>query len=393
MTKGTIIYIGGFELPDKNAAAHRVLNNGKILRSLGYRVVFISVDNNLKYDKSVLKTKKEIQGFDVWFVPYPKLYKQWVDYLFNIDSFIKVALNYTDIKAVICYNYQSVAFIKVMKYCRKRNIKIFADCTEWPSRSVGHLLFRIIKCVDTFLRMRIIHKKLDGIIVISKYLENYYKKSVEVLRVPPLVDLEEDKWSQSVDEFDDDIIRFVYAGSPGKLKDKLNLVIEALSSLRNNSNYLFYIIGITQEQYLMDHEEHNKLLEDLGEKIIFLGQQPHIDSLKYIKMADFSLFIRDDTRSTRAGFPTKFVESVSCGTPVITSKSSDLEEYIVNGENGFFLRIDSTEKLKKDIEKILLLSISDIKKVKDQVIDVDTFNFHLYFNQFAHFFNQVGLNS
>ena len=31
MEKGTILYIGGFELPDKNAAAHRVLSNGKIL--------------------------------------------------------------------------------------------------------------------------------------------------------------------------------------------------------------------------------------------------------------------------------------------------------------------------------------------------------------------------
>ena len=25
--KGTVLYVGGFELPDKNAAAHRVVNN------------------------------------------------------------------------------------------------------------------------------------------------------------------------------------------------------------------------------------------------------------------------------------------------------------------------------------------------------------------------------
>ena len=30
MEKGTVIYVGNFELPDKNAAAHRVMNNGKI---------------------------------------------------------------------------------------------------------------------------------------------------------------------------------------------------------------------------------------------------------------------------------------------------------------------------------------------------------------------------
>lgn len=40
MHKGTILYVGGFELPDKNAAAHRVLSNAKIFRELGYNVFF-----------------------------------------------------------------------------------------------------------------------------------------------------------------------------------------------------------------------------------------------------------------------------------------------------------------------------------------------------------------
>ena len=40
-----IIYIGGFELPDKNAAAHRVLGNAKILRELGYKVILIEFNS------------------------------------------------------------------------------------------------------------------------------------------------------------------------------------------------------------------------------------------------------------------------------------------------------------------------------------------------------------
>jgi len=67
----TIVYIGGFELPDKNAAAHRVINNSKAFRELGYKVVFIdaSKDNNTSID--ILKTKKEYFGFDTYSVPYP----------------------------------------------------------------------------------------------------------------------------------------------------------------------------------------------------------------------------------------------------------------------------------------------------------------------------------
>ena len=30
--KGSIVYVGAFMMPDKNAAAHRVLNNAKIFK-------------------------------------------------------------------------------------------------------------------------------------------------------------------------------------------------------------------------------------------------------------------------------------------------------------------------------------------------------------------------
>ena len=36
MSKGTIIYYGGFTLPDKSAAANRVVSNGKIFLTVGF---------------------------------------------------------------------------------------------------------------------------------------------------------------------------------------------------------------------------------------------------------------------------------------------------------------------------------------------------------------------
>ena len=49
--KGTIIYYGGFSLPDKNAAANRVVSNGKIFKALGYNVVFLGADYSGEWDK------------------------------------------------------------------------------------------------------------------------------------------------------------------------------------------------------------------------------------------------------------------------------------------------------------------------------------------------------
>lgn len=56
-----ILYIGGFELPDKNAAAHRVLAIAKGLRDSGNEVVFMGVSKDNR-ETDVLKTKSEVQG-------------------------------------------------------------------------------------------------------------------------------------------------------------------------------------------------------------------------------------------------------------------------------------------------------------------------------------------
>lgn len=389
MHNGTIIYIGGFELPDKDAASHRVLSNAKILREIGYKVVFISVDQELNHDISIKATKSLIMGFDTWFIPYPSTNKQWIKYLSSIAPFIQVVSSYKDIKAVICYNYQALAFLKIRNYCRKRNIKVIADCTEWYSTKGTNIIRKILKGLDTFLRMRIIQKRIDGLIVISRYLENYYYKCKNIIRLPPLVDLSEGKWNQIVFAHGDRRTCMVYAGSPGRYKDKLNLVIETLSELAELRNYIFYIVGINKEQYLTDYKEHKDILEELDDNIIFLGRISHLESLRYVKFADFSLFIRENTRLTKAGFPTKFVESVSCGTPVVTTNSSDLAEYIIDKKNGYFLRLFSKKSLTEDIKKILLLDRSEIEMIKYQRIDVNTFDYKKYIDQTKHFIDSI----
>ena len=57
-----IIYIGGFELPDRNAAAQRVLGIAKGLKYIGYEVRFI---NALK-GYQVNPQNKEYYGFSTY---------------------------------------------------------------------------------------------------------------------------------------------------------------------------------------------------------------------------------------------------------------------------------------------------------------------------------------
>lgn len=381
MSKGTILYVGGFELPDKNAAAHRVLSNGKIFRELGYKVVFIDVDKTLSYNSDILTTIKDVQGFECWSIPYPNSKIEWFKYLTNIDFINVMTKKYSDINVVVAYNYPALALRNLNKYCSNKNIRIIGDCTEWYSTKGASIIFKIIKGLDSFYRMRIVQKKLDGIIVISKYLEEYYKDFINVVRIPPLVDIDEEKWKLNnkylqVNEKRVDVLKLVYSGNPGRNKDRINYLIETLYSYNGPGNYLLRIIGISKEQYLQDYPDHFKIIDSLGEKLNFLGKVAHNQSLEYLKESDFSIFIRDDNKLTKAGFPTKFVESISCGVPVITTLTSDLKDYLIEGENGFIIR--NPKLFINELKNILEIDKDVVEHMKNYCVKNNQFQYRCF---------------
>lgn len=374
--KKTIIYIGGFELPDKNAAAHRVLSNAKALREIGYRIVLLDIDRETT--KRVLETKNICEDFERYSIPHDS------KRLFSIKSFQEVFRLYGDtVAAVVAYNYPSIALEKIRRFCRERNVKVLADCTEWYSYAGEKPVKRLAGEMDSWLRMKVIQPRLDGMIAISRYLTAYYQEKLPTVCVPPLVDMEESKWCK-IDEESHDEVRIAYAGSPGKYKDKLNLIIEALSQV-DGVPFRFEVIGIDKGQYLSYYPEHNDLIANMGERVVFRGRVTHQQALDHIKQADFSMFVREKNRVTMAGFPTKFAESISCGTPVITNRTSNLDEYLVEGENGFWL----TQDLKASLISILAVKADRRHQMKAKM-DRTLFDFHNYSERFRPLFAEKG---
>ena len=374
MNDRVILYIGGFELPDKNAAAHRVLSNAKIFRELGKKVVFVGIDKTLAPNSDVIQTHSMIEGFHSFAVPYPRGKMGWLKYLTNISDYIRVCEKLGIVEMVIFYNFQSIAMKKLISYCKKHNIKQYADITEWRSAKGERLVYRILKDSDTWYRMHILHKKLDGLIVISRYLENYYKICKNVIYIPALTDSSEEKWQGSYTK-SKEVLKLVYAGNPGR-KDRLDKLIEALDKVERR--YLLDVIGITIEQYLSYYPNHKEILEK-NRSIVFHGHLPHLETLEYIKRANYSCFLREDNRVSKAGFPTKFTEAITCGTPIITNKTSNLEDYADGKVNGYLINTIEPKVMQELIDRI------------PYVIDVERelFDFHRYLNDMRMLFNKL----
>ena len=384
-----VLYVGGFELPDKNAAAHRVVSNGKIIKELGYDICFVGISHDPTISNEVFNTKKVYDWSTEYQIRYPGSSKEWLHYLGSLID-LKRIIEMEEISIVIAYNFPAIALYRLHKYCKAREIPIICDCTEWEVSSGGGVLFRILKSLDTCLRMRIVHPRLNGIIAISKYLWNYYSPSNKnVILLPPLVDKEDEKWSKVDTEITAASPVLTFAGSIGNEKDDLSMLIRCLLELRTNHNIKFRlnVVGITSDEYSNDGKGLPVPIE-IESDVIFHGRRSNQQVIAILQNSDFSIFIRESNRKTRAGFPTKFVESLASGTPVLTNESSDIKDYLIDGYNGYFLDASSEANLTHSLKKALSQDESIFKELKKNCDSSNEFDFRQYIGTF----NQLFLN-
>lgn len=322
-SKGTILYIGGFELPDKNAAAHRVVGIAKGFRDFGYEVVFV---NALKMCNEEPKYK---QYFGFGTIEYKR--ESEVNYLFRANKALSIIREVNPV-AIIAYNYPAVALNIIRRHCDRHRILCFADVTEWYKAEGRSLIYRIVKALDTTFRMRYVHKRVNGVIAISKYLYDYYKTSVNTVMIPPVVDTLDNKWLRTPHNGQEEIL-LVYAGSPSSTKERLDIAVAMINDISSTSNVKMNIIGITKEQFISMYHWSSAI----SQAINFFGRISHIETLELIKLADWSIVLRDNNKVVRAGFPTKVVESISCGTPVLVNDFSNIKDFVNANVNGVII--------------------------------------------------------
>lgn len=364
-TKNTILYIGGFLLPDGNAAAQRVIANAKLFSDTGFNVAFLS------FSKDLLKPRTtEYFGFQCFEFPSTKWSAIAGEDIVRIEEVLNSC---SDISCIAAYNYRSVSLARLLRLCRKRGIKCIGDVTEWYRARDVSLVKRPFKLIDTGVRMRLLNPRMDGLIVISSFLQEYYSSRLPIVLLPPLVDSSEQKWFSSAAS-KADVTTLVYAGKPSRTKERLDLIVEAVVSLPRNINVRLDIVGVTDKEFSDIYDL------DVGSnpRVVFHGRLSHSDALEIVKAADYSIIIRDDNLVTRAGFPTKFAESVTCGTPVICNKNSDLCLWINKYGCGHMVE-----------EGRLSEGLMGVIAMKRPIFDRGIFDYRNYRSQTERFFQDV----
>ncbi len=376
-----ILYVGFYSLPDKDAAANRVINNAKALREAGHKVWFL--DEQRDCVDNVLETKHELLGFQSWSTLRPNGFLGLLRKMTSIKQIISVIEEINNLDLIIVYNYPSIALMSLSNYCRKHDIKIASDCSEWYSGKDYNFPMSILSSVDSCLRMRLVQKNLDGIIVISSYLQNYYSKCKNVISIPPLVDISDSKWNQNKYHFDENKLNLVYTGNLGRSKETFFPIIEAIDKSINQKRIVFRVVGATKEEFLQICPNAEDRLDRMKDSIIFYGRVSHTESLRILRSSDYIIFLRDRNRVTMAGFSTKFVEALSCGTPVITTNTGDIMQYVNKLDCGYI--IDDEHPLSLLLNK----DTAELKSKKNSIKNTELFDFRQYVAVFKKWINDI----
>ena len=338
---------------------------------MGFDVSFIGIS------KDIMNAPPNCYGFPCKHVSYPRGILTWLKQIIQFVDHQTIIKEHPDY--VVLYNFPAIASLRIIWLCHRIGAKVIGDITEWEMAR-GFSPRVIIKRLDTWLRMHFCIPKMDGVIAISRFLYNYYKAKTACVYIPPTVDLQDSKWDRDRDLNTYDIVRLVYAGTGKGLgnKDRLDVVIDSICGVKGIE---LLVVGLSRAQYQEDYGKD--VPEDAN--VRFIGRVAHEEAIKLVQTSDFQVLIRESNLKNNAGFPTKFVESICCCTPVIATATSNICDYLKDGENGFVV---SEEIALHDLmNKIASLPKADIIRMKESCREIDSFDYRNYKTVLSDLFN------
>ncbi len=366
--RDTVLYVGGFGLPDRTASALRALGNAAVLRAAGYRVVIAGKFRQIPDPKA---QPTLVQGCDCHDIRQPLEGLARVDYTVSQANIRALALHIglERIAAIMAYNYPGFGLYRLLRLARELGVPLINESTEWYGWEGFRPVTNVRRILESRWRNNSLAKLAGNFICATHWSRNRHPEA-NALVLPFALDPAWDCWRVEANDAwcrNADAVRLTYSGSPGlgMQKDRLPLIVEALDRVSPNGHgFHFAVVGMDAQDYLRSVPQHAGLLERHADSIRFLGRMPHRDAVGVLKAADFSVFVRERNRVSEVGFPTKYAEAATCGIPVLTNRSSDIADYLIDGENGILMPDASPAAIEDGVKRALGMSREALARMR-----------------------------
>lgn len=334
--KGWIAYVGPFPFPSGVAGSRRMLGVALSLADAGYRVVVGSGDPS---PMQVTPLQEGGPATSIAYIGLRESPEKGASVLRKVGQVLllwgkrTVAwLEAQPVKpaCVVVYGGSAQYMLRLLPWCRKHAIPLVADVVEWydPRQMTGGRFSPFNLSAQWALRR--LYPRTDGVIAISRLLADHYSQEGRpVVRVPPTLDVYGIEPGIGSGRGGQSKLRLVYAGTPGK-KDLLGNVIAGVEVVDPaGARIELIVLGPS-------YKEVRSILggRTPPHSVKVIGRVGQTEVGAYLGTADFTVLLRESARFSNAGFPTKFVESMAYGTPVIANLTSDMALYLHHGEEG-----------------------------------------------------------
>ena len=195
-------------------------------------------------------------------------------------------------------------------------------------------------------------------------INNYLGNNIKIVTIPNYMEL-----PKKQDRIEDRGKYFLYVGriAPIKALDKLLLGL-AQSNAFMSSDYKLLLAGGVEKQFQDYYAELEHIIQDnrlLKDKVLFLGNVEGDDKFNLYANAYFSLLV-----SHSENFGNVVIESLSQGTPVITSKGTPWKQ-LVDKNAGFWINNDE-QNIANCVDEVIKMGDEDYQQMRNNAYNLAT---------------------
>jgi glycosyltransferase involved in cell wall biosynthesis len=393
-----LVILGPLNFPRGSAPTARTHAYSKCIVENNGKVTIICLKANLRKASEMTNLESEgiIDGIKYIYSPGTTIRSDsfWgrrfleLKGLLNALKIIRRLNRLDKISAILFYSTTTLNEILFTFYARFLNIPVIIEKSEYPFVDRSTLCKKTI----AYLHEKYINKLFDGIIVITKYLEKYYKplirKDAKSILVPILTDIsrfEGHIFSHSNDEY------IAYCGDPRGNKDGVPILIEAFSILSKKYETIkLYIIGDALGTNVLQDLKNLAKKSNIENRVVFTGTVTRDKIPEYLCNASILALARPTSLQAKGGFPTKLGEYLATGNPVVVTKVGEIPDYLKDGESAFLAEPDSAEAFAEKLD--FVLSHPEVAKrvgLKGREVALKYFNYKTQAKRIIYFIDKL----
>lgn len=339
-----IAIINTLPVPSGNASVNRFLSLGKELVRNGIDVDILSSATAI-YEK-----EGEIDGMHFYHFNPTDNNSRSAGAMFKALASMLRRINSIKYDAVYLITNNLILIFTIKFLCRIKGIKVVQEKSEYPfclrDKSKKGRIY-------SYLYVNTVYKHLDGMIVMTRPLKDYFKNKVSrkcrMIQVPMTVDTDRFDIPKKETKFGRYI---VYCGNMSGNKDGVYNLIDSFSIIAEKySDWRLVLIGGTNTKEEFDTIKSYVNNLNLNNIILF-GKADRDQIPQLLKDASIMALARPDSLQSQGGFPTKLGEYLATSNPVVVTAVGDIPEYL-NETNAFVVPPGDNSKFAMALSEII----------------------------------------